>query len=168
MGRGEVIFMNKEKIQQSFLSVIRVFPELKDTEIRIEFHTKNQCMFAQPIFSSLLSPAINRKYRILIPKKEPFTTFLNSLDDEIIDGWLAHELSHILSYKKMSNGKLVLFGIKYILSKKFLRQVEKETNEEAYKRGFSKGLSRGGDAIISSTILPKSYGEFIKRNYRDR
>ena len=65
-------------------------------------------MQAQPVFSTLLESKKNRRYRInisahfkLIHSQMPIL----EIPDDVMIGWIGHELGHILDYEGKSNGQ---------------------------------------------------------------
>lgn len=139
--------------------VVYLFPELSKLKISIRFINGNQCMMAQPTYSTLFLSKEKRAYVIFITYKEPFITFIRAMPESILRGWFAHELSHIVSYRNMSSFGLLLFGLRYSLDRKFRFFVEQETNMFCYERGFAEEIRKGYKMVQDSEGLPQWYKE---------
>lgn len=62
------------------------------------------------------------------------------MSDAQLTGLLAHELSHIEVYERMSWPMLALYGLRYSLSDSFKRMVEREADMLAIQHGFGDEL----------------------------
>jgi hypothetical protein len=136
--------------------ILKSFPEISSKRIKVVFFKENCCMLSQPSFNFIFMKNNLRRYKIIISNKQPFKNFINSMSIEELDGWIAHEVSHLLAYEKMTNLELLIFGYKYFFYKKFKKNIEKETDMETIRRGFSKELIAGNKAVVDSN-LPKQY-----------
>jgi hypothetical protein len=65
---------------------------------------------------------------------------LANLSDGQLTGLLAHELSHLEVYERMSWITLAFYGLRYSLSDSFKRTVEREADLLAIQHGFGKEL----------------------------
>ncbi len=121
------------------------FPELAETHIQFKWGAiaQKSFMLAQPLVSTLHRSKQKRGYQIIM--KQRF--FLNNpniengrVPEEVIVGWLAHELGHILDYKDRSSWNLMWFGFKYFFFKSFLKKAEITADKNAVERGFIKEI----------------------------
>src|SRR5687768_15939745 len=128
----EVFATNKKipaVIRTNVLKALSHYPELKTTKIRFVFkkNIRKSVMQAQPVFGSLLKTRRHRAYQINISAMFRLThniTPIHQLPDEILIGWIGHELGHIMDYESRSNVGMVAFGYKYLSSGAYIKQVE--------------------------------------------
>src|SRR3954453_8690596 len=106
------------EIEKTVLKALSFYPELKNTPINFIFKEsiKTSVMQAQPVFLTLLRGRTNRRYRInisahfkLIHSQMPIT----QIPDEVMIGWIGHELGHIVDYEGRSNTGMITFGYRY-------------------------------------------------------
>lgn len=146
------------------------FPELSLVPIDFVFKAKmkNCTMQAQPKVSSFLKHKKKRRYKIKITrhilmegKLEP----IENLPENILVGWFAHELGHIMDYTQRSSLNLTAFGLKYITSKVFVRKAEKAADMHAVDRGFTNELIATKKYILNHPGFTKEYKERIDDLY---
>jgi len=153
------------------LAALSHFPELLD--VNIEFHFKNKIrgsvMQAQPRLGSLLiNNRENRVYRVkisryleLLDEMKP----IESLPQEVLLGWIAHELGHIRDYIERSAVNMMAFGVQYFLSESFKTKAELTADHYTISAGLAEPLIATKDFILSHDRLPRQYQERISRRY---
>src|SRR5690554_6292557 len=119
-----------DEIREVTLRALSHYPELLDVKIDFQFQNKirGSVMQAQPKIGSLLfNNKDNRSYRIkisrhleLLDERVP----IEELPHEVLLGWIGHELGHIKDYLERSMANMVSFGIRYVLSDRFVTQAE--------------------------------------------
>lgn len=150
--------------QEIFNKTKNIYLETRDLDIELRF--KKDIFFTMSgavKYSSLLSK--NRKYILFvnINKKK----LLSELDESNITGWFAHELAHIIEYKKMSNWKLFVFLLKYTFNLKFRFIVEKRVNAYAANNGFANEMFGTWKKFLSiKKVINYKYKRYIIKNYR--
>ena len=159
----ESIF-NEAKVALSY------YPQLEDVPIVFKFkkNIKKSTMQAQPIFGSLFSGRKNRKYVVLISERFKIaeTTFLTKdIPEDIMIGWLGHELGHIMDYKNRSSLNLIWFGIKYYFSSESIQEAERAADSHAVNSGMEKYILKTKDFILNQSGISEKYKERIKRLY---
>ena len=157
-------------IEKNVLKALSYYPELKDARIDFIFKTniKTSVMQAQPVFSTLLMRRAKRRYRInisvhfkLIHCNMPIT----EIPDEVMVGWIAHELGHILDYEQRSNTGIISFGYRYISSPAFVKEAERIADTYAVERGLGKYIIATKRFILDHAELSQSYKDKIARLY---
>lgn len=152
------------KYQQIFNKTKSVYKETSDLDIELKF--KKDIFFT-------MRGAI--QYSSLFNKKRKYFLFVNSskkhlfseLDDSNIMAWFAHELAHIIEYKKMSNWKLFTFLIKYTFNLKFRFIVEKRVNAYAANNGFAREMfATWKKFLILKEVVNSKYKQYIIKNHR--
>ena len=125
-------------------------------------------MQAQPDFKSFFQTRRNRKYYILISERfhiehEEFS--IMDVDDEVLIGWLGHELGHVMDYRDRSSLGMLIFGVKYLFSKKFLKEVERTADRYAVKHGMYQYILATKNFILNNTSITPKYKNRIKELY---
>ena len=157
-------------IAYNVLTALSFYPELKDTCIHFIFkaNIKTSVMQAQPVFATLLLGRNKRRYRInisahfkLIHSQMPIT----EIPDEVMIGWIGHELGHILDYESKSNTEMISFGYRYISSPSYVKEAERLADTYAVERGLGKYIIATKRFILDHAELPQSYKNKIARLY---
>jgi len=157
-------------IEHNVLKALSFYPELKNAHIDFIFKTniKTSVMQAQPVFSTLLLRRKRRRYRInisshfkLIHCDVPIT----QIPDEVMIGWVGHELGHILDYEHRSNTGMISFGYQYLFSSTYVKEVERIADTYAVERGLGKHIIATKRFILDHAELPQSYKNKIARLY---
>ena len=157
-------------IEKNVLKALSFYPELKNTAIRFVFkkRLKGSVMQAQPLFTSLLRRRTNRSYQINISalfRLPHSVTPIHQLPDEIMIGWIGHELGHIMDYESRSNRGLVAFGYNYLRSGKYVKQVEVIADTYAVNHGLGSYIIATKRFILDHAELPQAYKDKISRLY---
>ena len=128
--------MNKytKRYQKIVNKVIKEsFPELKDKNVLLKVKRLRKGSMKTQILWSLLG-----KYKLVIdPYKYP-----DAKENELV-GNIAHELVHLSNFAKNSWFRNLTIYFKYKLSKKFLKELEANTDKITVKKGYAKKLLAG-------------------------
>lgn len=158
------------EIEKNVLTALSFYPELSNTRIRFSFKKKirKSAMQAQPVFTTLLQQRKSRRYRInicvnfkLIHSSMPMLT----LPDDVMIGWLGHELGHILDYEGMSNRQMIRFGYRYYFYPSFVKKAEMIADSLAVERGMGHYIVATKRFILDHAELPQSYKNRISTLY---
>ncbi|WP_242692059.1 hypothetical protein [Aridibaculum aurantiacum] len=157
-------------VEKNVLTALSFFPELKQTNISFIMKPKltSSVMQAQPVFRTLLQRRKNRRYRINISTEfRLISSILPILEipDNVMIGWIGHELGHILDYEGMSNVKMITFGYRYYTSSKFVKHAEMMADSLAVERGMGNYIVTTKRFILDHADLPKAYKDKISRLY---
>lgn len=146
------------------------FPELE--EVGIEFRFKNDIsksfMQAQPAFSNVFKGKNNRNYYIFISSQvniEGKDFSIRDIPSDVLVGWLGHELGHVMDYRERSGMGLVIFGLRYVTSNKYIMKAERRADVFAVNQGMGDYILKTKDFILNNTDLSESYKNRIKRLY---
>lgn len=166
-------YTNKEiplAIKDQVEVALSYYPELKDTPIAFKFkkEIKKSTMQAQPAFASLLKSRANRGYVILISEKfqieeEEFSIL--DVDDDVMIGWIGHELGHVMDYLNRSTLGMIIFGIKYLFSTAHIQEVERAADTFAVKHGMYQYILATKNFILNNTSISPKYKNRIKKLY---
>ena len=157
-------------IEKNVLKALSFYPELKDTRIRFVFRTnlKTSVMQAQPRFTALLLGRRQRSYRIKISSHFNLTHSympIGKIPDEVMIGWIGHELGHIMDYETRSNRSVVAFGYRYLTSPEYVKKAEIIADTYAVNHGLGSYIVATKRFIRDNMELPQSYRDKIARLY---
>jgi hypothetical protein len=158
------------EIENSVLKALSFYPELKEAPISFVFKNdiKSSVMQAQPEFMSLIGFKKNRRYRInisrdfkLIHSQIP----IQKIPEEVMIGWIGHELGHILDYERRSNPEMVGFGYRYYFYSDYVKRAEMVADSFAVERGMGNYIVATKRFILNNADLPQAYKDKIRRLY---
>ena len=157
-------------IEESALKALSFYPELMDTHIRFVFkqHISKSVMQAQPVFSTLLLPKSQRKYQINISalfRLNHAAIPIHQIPENIMIGWIGHELGHIMDYEQRTSWGLVRYGWGYVFSEKYLRKAEAMADTYAVNHGLAEYIVATKRFILNHAELPQVYKDRISRLY---
>jgi len=161
---------NPKALKEEVKIALKYFPVLKDVPIEFKFkkNIKRSTMQAQPKFIKILSPRHKREYIIFIKKKfqlADINTAIEDLPKDVLIGWLGHELGHIMDYERMSNWKLIWFGLKYLTSNTAIIDAERAADEFAVKHGMHEYILKTKNFILNHADISEGYKKRIKKYY---
>src|SRR5690606_35170064 len=171
LGRFSVNKIIPEEIRKMTLIALSHYPELMNVEIDFQFQKKikGSVMQAQPKVGSLLfDNKENRSYRIKVSRYlELFDEFLpiEELPDDVLLGWLGHELGHIKDYINRSAVNLMAFGVKYLFSSSFVTQAELTADSNSVSNGLGNAIIATKDFVLNHDRLPENYKDKIRALY---
>ena len=159
-----------KSIEYEVLKALSFYPELSESKIEIRFkkNIKKSTMQARPTFGSFFKNRRNRTYVILISKTfkisdKEFTT--KNIPSDILVGWIGHELGHIMDYQNRSKTNLIWFGIKYLLSDRFIVEAERAADTYAVDQGMENYILETKNFILDHADIASSYKNRIKKYY---
>lgn len=146
------------------------YPELKDTPIEFRFKKdiKKSFMQAQPKFGGIFKKRNKRGYIIFINSKiniEGKKFDVTTVPSEVLIGWIGHELGHIMDYRDRKGFNLIWFGVRYLTSKNYIREAEREADTYAVNHGLGKYIIATKDFILNNADLSNTYKDRIKDLY---
>jgi len=167
-------FGNKKQIPAELRDVIlkslSFYPDLKNEKIDFVFNDniRKSVMQAQPIYTSMYG---GRKWRTYVVKISRFfklkgqKTPIQELPEDVLVGWIGHELGHIMDYLKRNNWSMILFGIGYYTSKSFIISAERAADTYAINHDLGDYILATKDFILHKADMPEKYINRIKRLY---
>jgi hypothetical protein len=161
------LFINKaSSVSADLLSALCYYPELAHVRIRVSCKTIKQTMNSRPTPLNIFRKRSKRVYHIIVNSNEGKSKGLsyNELSFNIKTGWFGHELSHICAYEKMSTLQTILFAIKYIGSKKYVRMVERNTDLVTIEHGLAYPLYDGTEYLLRNKHISEKYRDYSVLN----
>lgn len=158
-------------LREEVLLALSYYPELLTTSIRfmiVDPAIKNSVMQAQPEFASMLLPWKERGYVIKISrffrggqKQLPIET----IPQNILIGWIGHELGHIMDYIHRSGWEMARYGFGYAVSRRYLMKAERKADLFAIGHGLGDKIVATKNFILDHADLPERYKDKIRRLY---
>lgn len=167
----KVIFRNDvpKRISEISLKALSFYPELESytIEFMVDDNITKSVMQAQPKFVSMLGFG-KRTYLIKISrhfklkgKKIP----IDDLPEDVLLGWIGHELGHIMDYLHKNTWSMIIFGIGYLTSKSFIISAERAADTYAVNHGLGEYILKTKDFILNQAGMSPSYLDKINRLY---
>ncbi|MBI4646639.1 MAG: hypothetical protein HY738_08635 [Bacteroidia bacterium] len=158
-----------EDLNLEIISALSFYPELKDTHIKFK-HKRFQVratMKAGPRSYFIFQKRQNRSYIIHINNNKGLRKGLdiNQLSFNALTGLLGHELGHIYDYSDQSAVSVIWFGIKYTISKKYIKKTEYATDMIAIEHGLGYAIYEFKDYLLSGSKATEKYRKKIKKYY---
>lgn len=157
-------------VEKEVLAALAYYPELKETPIDfvLDPNTSKSIMLSQPVIASFLRGQKNRTYIVKINPKFVMIHRSMPIQDvpkDVLTGWFGHELGHIMDYSQRSNWDMLVFGIEYISSDRYLMQAERNADTYAVNHGLGGYIIKTKNFILNNADLPPGYKARIKRLY---
>lgn len=160
--------IESEKIKACFLEVYNRYEALHKYELTlVQKPINSSTMQAQPIVSikSLFTGVRKYQIKLGIYVKDSDEIQVTDLPHEVLTGWFAHELGHVIDYEPRSNFGMIIYGIKYLYSQKFKRKAEHEADNYAVNHGFANEIIATKRYILENDFLGDSYKDIINKYY---
>lgn len=160
-----------DEIRDVTLRALSHFPELLDVDIEFDLRSKikGSVMQAQPKVGSLIFRSkSNRKYRINISRYLELDDEwlpIEEVPDNVLLGWIGHELGHVMDYLDKSRMGLISFGFRYVTSNAFVTQAEITADSYAVAGGLGNYLVDTKNFILNNDRLPEDYRNKIRDLY---
>ncbi|GAA0893305.1 hypothetical protein GCM10009122_29840 [Fulvivirga kasyanovii] len=159
-----------ELLDVEIKKALSYYPELQNTRIDFVFrdNIRNAVMQAQPRVKTLFKRKYKRIYKVKISRYltlNDSTMGIEHVPHEILVGWIAHELGHIMDYIDRSSFQMIGFGFKYLTSRHFLMQAERQADTYAIMHGLADEIVKTKKFILNREDLPKEYKDRINRLY---
>lgn len=124
-------------------------------------------MRAQPVVNRSFWSKSKRKYRVDISPDCKVSPSLSSKDlpEDVLEGWFAHELGHIMDYKDRGAIGLIGFGIMYSLFTFYRVGAERMADIYAIEFGFASRILATKKFILNHSDLSNKYKQQIENYY---
>ncbi len=99
-------------------------------------------MQAQPVFSFNARVGGIRSYEIKWSKyvRDSNKIQMADIPKEVLNGWFAHELGHLVDYEGYSDFRMIGWSIGHVLNENFKRETEHASAMIASNKGFDKEI----------------------------
>ena len=133
----------------------------------VQKRIKSSTMQAQPIisFKSLFTGVKRYQIKLALYVKDSEEILVSDLPEEVLTGWFAHELGHVVDYEPRSNFGMVIYGLRYVFSDKFKREAEHAADNIAVRNGFAADIIATKRYILENDFLGDRYKSIINKYY---
>ncbi len=150
-----------EEVLASFQPLHKQVIVLRKRRIRLS------TMRARPILNRHFFSKNKRQYTVEYSKYTKMDPSMRTRDlpPDVLRGWFAHELGHIMDYLDRSWIKLLQWGVNYAISRHARMGMEKMADLHALKFGFTKEIITTKQYILEHTHLASKYRKQIGKYY---
>lgn len=155
-------------IKSCFKEAYDGFPELRGNNLRFEkLPLKGYTMRAQPVLNWSVFGRSTRHYRVQMSNHVKIAEHVRpaELPRDVLVGWFAHELGHVVDYHRMSLLSLIWFIIGYVLFSTHRIGAERRADVFALDKDFGKELMATKVYILDKSSLPDKYKKRIRKYY---
>ncbi len=156
------------RVKKIFLQVLSHYEPLQSRKIDlIQRKLKKTTMRAQPVLSTFFGSKKNRRYKIEMNNKVtlPNHIKLEDLDDDVLFGWLAHEMGHVMDYLRHGFFGMLKYGVLYLISSNFRMGAERRADLFAIEYGMSDKILATKEYILEKSSLSNKYKNRIRKYY---
>ncbi len=160
--------IKSDKIKESFLKVLNHYDDLHDFSITLsQKRVKSSTMQAQPIISLNNIFTGIKKYKIVLGVYVSSSNRLKVEDvpQEVMTGWFAHELGHLVDYLSYSNLGMIRYGLQYVFSNAFKIKAEHEADYIAIKKGFRDEIIATKEWVLNHDLVGQNYKNKLNKYY---
>lgn len=160
--------IDSQQVREAFTNVLHSYQSLHTYEIILEQKpVKGSTMQAQPVISwrSLLGGISKYKVSLAVYVRDSKQLKVNELPQDVLTGWFAHELGHVVDYEAYSTLSMIGYGIRYLLSDSFKRKVEHQADYIAIRNGFRAEIIAAKRFILENELLDDAYKSKIRKYY---
>lgn len=155
-------------VQDCFAQALAGYAPLHQHPIRLyRQHLKDMTMRAQPLINGRFFQKDKRGYRVDIQDYTRINEAIQvpDLPRDVLVGWFAHELGHIMDYRTRSAWDLIRFGLGYLLFPTFRVGAERKADLYAIEFGFAQEITATKMFLLEESTIPNSYKTRLTRYY---
>jgi hypothetical protein len=165
-----LVFQNvqSERIREWFTETLAAYPELRDRPIYLrKLPMKRSTMRAQPIIDRFFFRRATRHYRVDFSNHLNVTehVLIQELPRDVVVGWFAHELGHIVDYLNRPVMGMISFGLRYALWSRYMRRAERVADTVAVNHGFGVEVRATKNYLLDHATLPPHYKSRLEKYY---
>ena len=165
-----IVYQNVDtpKIREWFAETLAAYPELQGRPIYLrKLAMKRSTMRAQPIINRNFFHRNTRHYRVDFSNHLNVTEHVDiqELPKEVVVGWFAHELGHIVDYLNRPVLGMISFGLGYALWSRYMRKAERVADTIAVEHGFGAEVRATKNYLLEHTTLPPHYKKRLEKYY---
>ncbi|TXF89053.1 hypothetical protein FUA23_12260 [Neolewinella aurantiaca] len=155
-------------IREWFAETLARYPELHNRPIYLrKLSMKRSTMRAQPIINWSFFRRATRHYRVDFSDHLDVTkhVIVQDLPKEVVVGWFAHELGHIIDYLNRPVLGMISFGLGYALWSRYMRKAERIADTIAVEHGFGDEVRATKAYLLQHATLPFNYKRRLNKYY---
>lgn len=161
-GPSILIRVDNDTLKLAFQKALDYYPELWDKKIWLKYGKAKTTMTSRPRMLSVFRKRDKRSYKITIGSKEGYkpAQLINTAPFNALVGVLGHELAHIEDYSDKSGWTVTWMGVRYVLSKKYRRQMECYTDSLAMSKGLHWQVYHYSHYVVNDADVDESYRQY--------
>lgn len=155
-------------VERCFKKAWEGYPPLHQHTIALRrMHLENMTMRAQPIPGWHFFSRKRRQYRVDLQDCTRINEAIKvpELPEEVLVGWFAHELGHVMDYLHRSWTNMLRFGLGYLFFPTFRIGAERKADIYAIEYGFAKEITATKLFLLKESSIPNSYKDRLTRYY---
>lgn len=153
-------------LRPALIYAMSAYPELWENKLEVKFKNISTTMQARPGKWFLVKAISNRNYKIIVNKNNLLQALnIKYLGFDVQYGIFGHELAHFYEYSKLNALRLSSFGIKYALSKKYRKHIERSADLLALERGFAYSIFKLKYIMFFGSEINLIYQNKLKKYY---
>ncbi|WP_245786790.1 hypothetical protein [Algoriphagus aquimarinus] len=155
-------------IRKAFLEVWQQYKSLHKYGFEVvQKQLSASTMQAQPVIDLQHVFGRKRGYRLSLSEKvlDSGDLIVGDLPEEVLKGWFAHELGHMVDYENHSNAGMILYGIRYSLFDQYKREREHEADSIAIRHGFRAEIIVAKKYLLENDFISPAYQSQISKYY---
>ncbi|WP_425391353.1 hypothetical protein [Ekhidna sp.] len=165
-----VVFQNvkHEHIRKAFLNVLNQYDSLDGYKLILKQRkVKGTTMQAQPVINITKLFGGPDRYKIKLARyvRDSESIKVSELPDIVLKGWFAHELGHVVDYAPHSTIGMIKYGIKYLVSSNFRKEVEHRADKIAIDAGFHEEILATKRFVFEHDLIDDSYKNQMRKYY---
>ena len=165
-----IVYQNvqSEHLREWFAQTLAAYPELLPHPIYLrKLPTRYSTMRAQPVLNWQFWHRGSRHYRVDFSSHLEVTEHVRvrELPREVIVGWFAHELGHIVDYLHRPWRGMIAFGLGYALWSRYMREAERRADTIAVDHGFGAEVIATKHYLMEHATLPEHYKQRLRKHY---
>ena len=157
-----------DQLRAAFVEAWEGFPQVHEHKVSLRLRQLSKVsMRAQPVVNTRFFSRASRDYVIEMKRDqlEAISFRLVDCPHEVLVGWLAHELGHVVDYLERSWANLLAFGVNYLWSPTFRIGAERQADIYAIENGFAKQIQATKRFILEESKISNKYLDRINKYY---
>lgn len=159
-----------EELRIPILKALSHYPELQAKNITFKYTRRagTSIMKAQPEVKSMLRLGEDRAYIVYMNRTlqlGQLHTALSDLPENILVGWIGHELGHVTDYESRTNWEMLIFAFGYLFSSGYIKKAENRADEYAIEHGLGKYIIQTKEFILNNADISEKYKKKIRKLY---
>ena len=168
--KDDIEFLNvaDEHVKKCFINVIKKYTPLHGHKIVLcQKKLGKTTMQAQPLIDKNFWSRKTRSYKVDCNHQTQVDhpIRIKKLPKDVLEGWFAHEVGHILDYHQRNWFNLMVLGILYLFSKRRIIKAEHQADLYAIEYGFSTKILATKRFILNHTDITQKYKDRILKYY---
>ncbi|MEL7161236.1 MAG: hypothetical protein AAFN92_10800 [Bacteroidota bacterium] len=164
------VFQNVDSptLRAWFTDTLAAYPELAGRTVYLRrLSMSRSTMRAQPVLNARFFRRKTREYRVDFSDHLDITKHVRvrELPKDVVVGWFAHELGHIIDYLQRPVLGMISFGLGYALWSRYMRKAERRADTFAVEHGFGREIKATKHYLMEHATLPPHYKDRLRKYY---